>query len=65
MIKLHLLLHVVTLCFTYADDDDGLQTGAEGGRVSFLFFFYLQTGPLHLSEDKKKQKKNELDLIKI
>ena len=25
-LKLHLLLHVVTLCFTYADDDDDLQT---------------------------------------
>ena len=24
--KLHLLLHVVTLCFTYADDDDDFQT---------------------------------------
>ena len=26
-LKLYLLLHVVTLCFTYADDDDKLQTG--------------------------------------
>ena len=25
-LKLHLLLHAVTLCFTYADDDDDLQT---------------------------------------
>ena len=28
-LRLHLLLHVVTLCFTYADDDGNLQTGAE------------------------------------
>ena len=26
-LKLHLLPHVVTPCFTYADDDDGLKTG--------------------------------------
>ena len=26
-LRLHLLSHVVTLCFTYADDDDDLQTG--------------------------------------
>ena len=25
-LKLHLLPHVVTLCFTYADDNDDLQT---------------------------------------
>ena len=35
-LKLHLLLHVVTLCFTYADEDDDLQTGAEDGWVMFL-----------------------------
>ena len=28
-LRLHLLPHIVTLCFTYADDDDELQTGAE------------------------------------
>ena len=32
---LHLLLQLVTLCFTYADDDDDLQTGAEDGWVTF------------------------------
>ena len=32
-LKLHLLPHVVALCFTY---DDNLQTGAEDGWVLFL-----------------------------
>ena len=32
-LKLHLLSQVVTLCFTYADDDDDLQTGAVDGWV--------------------------------
>ena len=35
-LKLHLLPHAVTLCFTYVDDDDGLQTGAEDGWVRYL-----------------------------
>ena len=35
-IRLHLLPHVVTLCFTYADDDDDLQTGAEDGLVRYF-----------------------------
>ena len=26
----------MTLCFTYADDDDDLQTGAEDGLVQFI-----------------------------
>ena len=34
MLKLHLFPHVVTLCFTYGDDDD-LQTGAEDGWLGF------------------------------
>ena len=35
-LKIHLLLHVVTLCFTYANDDDDLQTGGEDGWVRYL-----------------------------
>ena len=34
-VKVTLLPHVVTLCFTYADDDDDLQKGAEDGWVLF------------------------------
>ena len=34
-LRLHLLLHVVTLCFTYTNDDDDLQTGAEDGLVHY------------------------------
>ena len=30
---------IVTLCFTYADDDDDLQTGAEDGWVQFFISF--------------------------
>ena len=49
-LKLHLLPNSVTLCFTYADDDDdlktpgtgetliNLQTGAEDGWVWYLMF---------------------------
>ena len=36
LLGLHLLPHVVTQCFTYANDDDDLQTGAEDGWVRFL-----------------------------
>ena len=32
-LKLHLLLHSVLLCFTYAVDDDGTQTGGLLGSV--------------------------------
>ena len=39
-LRLHLLLHVVTLCYTYADDDDGLQTGAEDGWVYIYIYIY-------------------------
>ena len=37
-LNLHLLPHVVTLCFTYADDDDDLQTSAEDHWVRFFKF---------------------------
>ena len=33
LLRLHILPHVVTLCFTYDDDDDDLQTGEEDGWV--------------------------------
>ena len=33
-LKLHLLLHGVTLCFTYTVDDDNPQTGA-GGTLGY------------------------------
>ena len=33
---LHLLPHGMTLCFTYADVDDDLQTGAEDGWLRYL-----------------------------
>ena len=31
LLRLHLLQHVVTLCFAYVDDDDDLQIGEEDG----------------------------------
>ena len=34
--QLHLRPHSVTLCFTYTDDDDDLQTGAEVYWVQYL-----------------------------
>ena len=34
---LHLLLHGVTLCFAYADDNDDPRTGAVDGWVQYLW----------------------------